>query len=212
MPCDVHQRLQTPERSGVLGISIQNILISSFRIALVECSFFRWSLRFKKNNDRTGISFALGGGQLFSPGVGFCREKNSKHHSNGLLIKDLKSWDNLQQCLGCFFRDQFSNKIYLASKLVKKHKIGRKFWSLGSASTAVLRPMLIDKRSTFLKKPTHWGSFCWEKISKNSGWDGQNFRSSSKPKTCEITGTQVFYPNKTPNNKIKQYKTRLELN
>jgi hypothetical protein len=31
------------------------------------------------------------------------------------------------------------------------------FWSLGAASTVVVRPRLTDKRSIFLTKQTQWG-------------------------------------------------------
>ncbi len=43
--------------------------------------------------------------------------------SNGLLIKDLKSWDNLQQSYETFSPKSVLVSQYLASKLVKKWKI-----------------------------------------------------------------------------------------
>ncbi len=48
--------------------------------------------------------------------------------------------------------------------------------------------------------------FCREKNSKNSGRDGQKFGHFVRPVTKDLrdTGTQVFYPSKTPNNKIKK--------
>jgi hypothetical protein len=60
-----------------------------------------------------------------------------------------------------FFRNQSSNLIDRASKLVKKRKIGREDYFLLNVS-----------------------AFCREKNSKNSGRDGQHFGHLLQPVSC----------------------------
>jgi hypothetical protein len=76
----------------------------------------------------------------------------------------------------------------------KSKNSGRsELWSLGSASTAIFRVRLFDKRSTFLTKPTAWAWVC-RKIFKTSGRYGQNLGSASHQRPERSQVPKCFTP------------------
>ncbi len=139
-------------------------------------------------------------GAIFTP-----KKKSIQHYPNGLLKRDLKSGDNLQQWR-FFFRNQSSNKIYLASKLVKTRKIERQNFFLlnvcglcrgknsknsgrdGQHLGHFVQPVqlfsdqgLLIKGQFFSTNPRSGVEFCREKSSKTSSRDDQNCSQLVQP-------------------------------
>ncbi len=109
------------------------------------CKYFLFKLYFNKINK-----------SFFFCEISFTNEKRRSQFSiiQRTSDKRFEIWDNLQQCSRTFFRNLYSNLIYLASKLVKKRKI---WW--GNFITYV--------------------GFVEKKNCKNSGGDGSFYPSKT---------------------------------
>ncbi len=136
--------------------------------------------------------------------VQFSRRRIEVNYPNGLLKTDLKFWDNLQQ----YYRTFFSKSIFKLdiSRWSKNAKFYGKFFLLNVCGLC---------RKINSKNSGRDGWSCGHLVQPVQLFESSKFCDYGSTLTCyiswlvffltwEITGTQVFYPSKTPKNKMKK--------